>query len=124
MFDFLYSIFGFLFRILFDFIGNYGIALLIFTLFFKIILPLSKSVIITSILLTMSGVWGDFFWPQMILKDDALHTIMLAILKLKYTYPVDIQLAGLVFAIVPPVVIFLFLQKYIMEGFTMSGIKG
>ena len=38
MFDFLYSIFGFLFRILFDFIGNYGIALLIFTLFFKIIL--------------------------------------------------------------------------------------
>ena len=38
MFDFLYSIFGFLFRILFDFIGNYGIALLIFTLFFKLIL--------------------------------------------------------------------------------------
>ena len=38
MFDFLYSIFGFLFRILFDFIGNYGLALLIFTLFFRIIL--------------------------------------------------------------------------------------
>lgn len=38
MFDFLYSIFGFLFRILFDFIGNYGLALLIFTLFFRLIL--------------------------------------------------------------------------------------
>lgn len=100
-----------------DGVGTFG-------MFFRIILPLSKSVIITSILLTMSGVWGDFFWPQMILKDEELQTIMLAILQLKYTYPVDVQLAGLVFAIVPPVVIFLFLQKYIMEGFTMSGIKG
>ena len=38
MFDFLYSIFGFLFRFLFDFVSNYGIALLIFTLFFRVIL--------------------------------------------------------------------------------------
>lgn len=38
MFNFLYSIFGFLFRILFDFVGNYGIALVIFTLFFRVIL--------------------------------------------------------------------------------------
>ncbi len=38
MFDFLYSIFGFLFRFLFDFVSNYGIALLIFTLFFRLVL--------------------------------------------------------------------------------------
>ncbi len=38
MFDFLYSIFGFLFRILYQFINNYGLALLIFTLFFRLIL--------------------------------------------------------------------------------------
>ena len=42
MLSFLYEIFGFLFRILYDFIGNYGLALLIFTLFFRIlILPSS-----------------------------------------------------------------------------------
>lgn len=38
MFSFLYSIFGFLFRILYQFINNYGLALLIFTLFFRVIL--------------------------------------------------------------------------------------
>ena len=38
MLSFLYEVFGFLFRILYDFIGNYGLALLIFTLFFRIIL--------------------------------------------------------------------------------------
>lgn len=38
MFDFFYSIFGFLFRILYDFIGNYGLALLIFTVFFRVII--------------------------------------------------------------------------------------
>ena len=100
-----------------DGVGSFG-------MFSKIILPLSKSVIITSILLTMSGVWGDFFWPRMILKEKELWNIMLAILELKDTYPIDIQFSGLVFAIVPPIILFLFLQKHIMQGFTMSGIKG
>ncbi len=92
--------------------------------FSKIVLPLSKPVIMTSIILTFNGVWGDYFWPSFILKDPEKHNIMVAIMGLRYDYPVDVQLAALVFAIVPPVVIFLFLQKYIMEGFTMSGIKG
>lgn len=92
--------------------------------FAKIVLPLSKPVVMTSIILTFNGVWGDYFWPSFILKDPAKQSIMVAIMNLKYDYPVDVQLAALVFAIVPPVVIFLFLQKYIMEGFTMSGIKG
>lgn len=93
-------------------------------MFGRIIIPLSKPVIVTSMLLTLSGVWGDFFWPGMILKEKENWNIMLAIMELKDTYPIDIQFSGLVFAIVPPIVMFLFFQKYIMEGFTMSGIKG
>lgn len=94
-------------------------------IFIRIVLPLSIPVLITITILTVNGVWMDFFWPYMILKDQSTWTVMVAIYNLKATLPMDIQFVALTFAIVPPVLLFMFFQRYIMQGYSIGGgIKG
>lgn len=94
-----------------------------FGIFYKIILPLSRPVLMTIAIFTVNGTWADWFWPYMVLKDKSVQTIMVAIFNMR-SASMDIQFVGLSLAIVPPVLLFLFFQKYIMQGFTLSGIKG
>ena len=49
---------------------------------------------------------------------------MLQIFSLKTAESVDVVMISLIFAIIPPVLLFVIFQKFIMQGFTMSGIKG
>ena len=97
-----------------------------FTSFTKIILPLSKPIISTMIILSFNGAWGDFFWPYMVLKDSNMQTIMVDVYKMQQSTTVQINtlLLAIAFAIIPPIIVFIFFQKKIMNGFTMSGIKG
>jgi multiple sugar transport system permease protein len=92
--------------------------------FVRIVLPLSKPVIFTSVILTINGTWGDFFWPYMVLKDKALYTVIVEVFQVQSLLPINKLVVLLSFAIVPPIILFCFFQKYIMQGFTMSGIKG
>lgn len=94
--------------------------------FARIMLPLSKPIIGVVIIFTVNGVWSDFLLPYLMLTDKNKHTVMLAIYSVKNsgTMALDIQLMAVVFAIIPPVIIFCIFQKYILQGFTVSGIKG
>lgn len=91
--------------------------------FFKIIMPLSKPVLMTISIFTINGAWSDWFWPFMILKDGELYTIMVKIYTMS-SQTMDYRFVALSLAIIPPVILFVFFQKYIMQGFTLSGIKG
>lgn len=96
-----------------------------FGIFLRIILPLSAPVLITVTILTINNVWNDFFWPFMLLKDQAKWTVIVAIFNLKSTLTADIQFIGLTYAIVPPVLLFLVFQRYIMQGYSIAGsVKG
>lgn len=97
-----------------------------FSIFFRIIVPISKPVIMTIMILQLNATWGDFFWPFLILTKPEMFTVMVKIYTLVGVagFSQDIQVASLVFAIVPPAILFMFFQKYIMQGVTMSGIKG
>jgi multiple sugar transport system permease protein len=77
------------------------------------------------IILSFNGAWGDFFWPYMVLKDSNMQTIMVDIYKMQQSTTVQINtlLLAIAFAIIPPIIVFIFFQKKIMNGFTMSGIK-
>ena len=94
--------------------------------FVKIVLPMSKPVIMVILILTVNAVWADFLWPYLILRDNDLYTVMVKIFQMKKTigYSTDLQVISLTFAIVPPAILFMIFQKNIVEGFTMSGIKG
>ncbi len=93
-------------------------------IFFKIIVPLSKPVIATIAIMAFTTAWGDFLMPLLILKDKSLQTIMLAVYTLQGSLPQDQIMVILTFAIIPPAIIFIIFQRNIMQGMTMSGIKG
>jgi len=95
-------------------------------IFFKIILPLSKPVIATlSILLVLQN-WNAYLWPLVVLRSRKLHTISIGIAFFNasensaYYSP---RMAVAVLSSVPLVVLFLFLQKFIVQSMAMQGIK-
>lgn len=94
-------------------------------IFTKIILPLSKSIVAVDAIFTVNAVWGDFLIPYLTLNDPDKKTVMIAIYDMAQgvNYSLDQQLVGIVFAILPPVIIFFFLQKYIMGGVNVGGVK-
>lgn len=94
--------------------------------FTKIVLPLSKPIIATVAIMSFSGAWGDFFWPFMTLKNQNVQTIMVKIYAMQQDTQMTINtlLLAITFSIIPPAIMFMFFQKHIMNGFTMSGIKG
>lgn len=93
------------------------------TIFSRIVLPLSKPIVMAITIFTVNATWADFFWPYMVLKKQQLWSVTVAIFNLKSIVPMDIQFIALTFAIIPPAILFVVFQKYIMQGFTFSGIK-
>lgn len=94
--------------------------------FLHVILPVSKPIIATTVIMSFSSSWGDFFWPYMVLKEEKVQTIMVKIFAMQSNSSIKINtlLLAISFAIIPPAIIFIIFQKKIMNGFTMSGIKG
>ena len=92
--------------------------------FAHIVLPLSKAIIFTAIILAFNASWSDFFWPFLVLKDRSVYTVIVEIFSIKTSIVQDQVLILLAFAIIPPAVLFMIFQKNIMQGLTMSGIKG
>ncbi|UOQ43999.1 carbohydrate ABC transporter permease [Halobacillus salinarum] len=96
-----------------------------FYIFFKLILPLSKPVLAVQVILTFIASWNSFLWPLIIANDESLYTLSvgLALLQDQNVTNYGLQMAGATFMVIPILIIFIIFQKYIVEGFNMSGIK-
>jgi multiple sugar transport system permease protein len=74
------------------------------------------------------GSWNSFLWPLLIINDRDLMTLPLALSTLQGMYPGQTQwnivMAGTVLATVPTVLVFLFAQRWVIEGVAGSGVKG
>ena len=90
----------------------------------KVILPLSKAVFMSITIFTVNGSWGEFMWPLLILNDTAKHPLALKVYNYVTEFTIDEYLMLLTFVSVPPIIFFIFFQKYIMEGVSVGGIKG
>ena len=95
-------------------------------IFVRIILPLSRPALATLAVLTFLANWNDFLWPVYVLFNAPSYTLPpgLAILQGAYDTDYAVIMAGGVIASVPVLVIFLFAQRYIIEGVARSGLKG
>lgn len=95
-------------------------------IFREIVVPLSMPVIIYISINILSGAWSDFFGPYLILKDvDKMTTpVMLYLAKSDITIQMNTYLMGLIFASIPPFVIFVIFQDKIMGGVNIGGVKG
>ncbi|MGA1836459.1 carbohydrate ABC transporter permease [Herbiconiux sp. 11R-BC] len=94
-------------------------------LFRSIMLPLSLPVVGTVSLLTVIGVWNDFFWPLLTVTDNALKPVSVGLLFFRGQAGTDYgaMFAGYMIASLPLLLLFLFLSKYFLAGI-QGGLPG
>lgn len=94
--------------------------------FFTIVMPISKTVYATVFILDFVARWNDFMWPFLVMTGESKRTIQLAIQVFFGTQPVYYSaiMAALVVSAIPMLIMFIFMQKYYIEGIASSGIKG
>jgi putative chitobiose transport system permease protein len=95
-------------------------------LWWCIMLPAISPALVTLAIFVFIGSWSDFLWPLIVIQDESLYTLPLGVAKLAGTFSLDWRLvaAGSVISIAPVLVLFIFLQRYIVPTETGSGVKG
>jgi len=99
-----------------------------FTTFLRVMLPLAGPAIAAVAVLQFQGTWNGFFWPVVFLTDKAHYTlpIGLAFFKLSGGFGTNWPplMATVVIATVPVLLVYIFFQRYFVEGIAASGVKG
>jgi ABC-type glycerol-3-phosphate transport system permease component len=99
----------------------------VFDIIVKIIIPLSKPVISTAVILIFIYGWNQYFWPLMIVNDEKYYTLQLGLSYFKEQAVIDTNwgalMAGTALTIVPVVIVFLIFQKKVIESIAFSGSK-
>ena len=98
-----------------------------YAIFARIAVPLSKSAIATLAVFTFLGSWNDFLGPLIVVKSDEMRTLPLAISALSaghYVASWPLLMAGASFVVIPVLIVYLFAQRYFVEGIALGGIKG
>ena len=97
-----------------------------FTIYSRIILPLVKPAMVVVALFTFMNTWNDFLAPLIYINDDSKFTLALGLqlFTSQYTAQWHLLMAGATVILIPVVIVFLFGQKYFIEGITMTGLKG
>lgn len=94
-------------------------------IFFKIVLPLMKPILSTITILNTLGLWNDYLLPNLVLGKKALYTLPLAIRTFYGTFSNDLGkiMAALVMIVAPIILVYIFLQKYIIGGVVAGAVK-
>lgn len=97
-----------------------------FRIFTSIVLPALRPVVITLGVFTLLGTWNDFMWPLIVLADNDLYTlpVALAALSREHVQDDELMMAGAVVTILPVLLVFLSLQRYYMQGLLAGSVKG
>ncbi len=98
-----------------------------FGVYRHVALPLSKNGLVTLSVLGFMFVWGSYLWPLVVSNKAEWYTVSLAVAS--YLNPqswltINIVMAASFLGAVPPVLIYVFLQRYIVEGVALTGLKG
>jgi multiple sugar transport system permease protein len=96
-----------------------------FRIYWSVILPLCKPVLITLAIFTFMGTWNDFLWPLIIMTDDTMYTLPVALANLSGEHVLDTELmmAGSVLTVLPVLAVFAALQRYYISGIMAGGVK-
>jgi len=96
-----------------------------FYIYWRIILPVAKPILVTMALFTFMGAWNDFLWPLIVLTRDSMYTlpVVLANLMGEHVQDTEMMMAGSVITIMPIIVVFLAMQKYYLRGIMMGSVK-
>lgn len=93
-------------------------------IFSKIILPLSKPIVMVIVIFTITAVWSDFLLPYLVLNGTEKETVMVRLFVYHNSNANDVDmLRAAAFAIIPPIILFTIFQKQITDGATAGAIK-
>ncbi len=97
-----------------------------FTVFRRVILPLSKPALAVVAVLGFMGVWNSFLWPLIMIDSTDKFTLPVGLQLLNSQHGTDwtILMAGDVIGLIPVVIVYLAAQKHFVQGITMTGLKG
>ena len=92
----------------------------------RIALPISLPAIAVLATLQFTWIWNDFLWPLIFTQSDEKRTVMLGLVFLRGQYSVawGVQGALALLASLPTLFVFLFFQRYFIQGMTMGAVKG
>ncbi|MET0549760.1 MAG: carbohydrate ABC transporter permease [Xanthomonas sp.] len=95
-------------------------------IFFQIVLPMLKPVLVTLTIFTFMAAWNDFMWPLIVLTDQEHYTlpVALAALSREHIMDVEMMMAGAVVTVIPVLALFLALQRYSIQGLLLGSVKG
>lgn len=94
-------------------------------IFLRIMLPIAKPIIMTLGIFSFQWRWNDYIWPLIVLNDPSKYTLQIAIRSLVGAQNINwtLLIAASVISIIPLLLVFLSLQKWILDSEAMSGIK-
>jgi multiple sugar transport system permease protein len=95
-------------------------------LIYQIVFPLIREAAAALAIFVFISNWDQLFWPLLVLRQKPMYTLPLALYSIQGemgTY-YHLILAGATMAIVPPLLVYLFLQDKIVQGITLTGLKG
>lgn len=93
--------------------------------FFRVVLPLLKPILATNMILQTLGLWNDYLLPNLVLGKEKLQTLPIVIRSFVGTFSSDygLMMAALVMCVAPIIILFIFLQKYIVAGIVSGAVK-
>lgn len=92
----------------------------------KIVMPLSKTILSVMAIMTFLGSWNTFFWPFLVCNSESMQTIQVGLKNFSFantTYFAP-MMAGATISALPMFILFFSLQKYFLEGVTVGAVKG
>ncbi|HTE56128.1 MAG TPA: carbohydrate ABC transporter permease [Kofleriaceae bacterium] len=94
--------------------------------FRSIVLPALGPILVTLAIFTFLGSWNDFLWPLIVLGDDKLQTLPVALagLSREHVQDSELMMAGSVVTLLPVLALFLVLQRYYIQGLLAGSVKG
>lgn len=95
-------------------------------LYWDVILPLSRSGLITLVIFTFMGTYNSFFWPLVMLKSEAMYNIPIGLMTFEESskQTTHLLMAAVSMSVIPMIIVFTFLQKHFVKGIAAGAVKG
>ena len=94
-------------------------------IYWSLVLPSCKPILVTLAIFTFMGTWNDFLWPLIVLTDDEMYTLPVALANLlgEHVMDTELMMAGAVLTVLPVIVLFMSLQRHYIVGIMAGSIK-
>ena len=95
-------------------------------IYWEVVLPTCRPILVTLGLFTFMGAWNDFLWPLVVLTDGNMYTLPVALANLvgEHVQDTELMMAGAVLTVLPVVVAFVALQRFYIAGVMSGSLKG